>query len=289
MARKNERRIENILDNPAWKLKISMWLIPWVTLLDKFGASIDVTTSDPNTEIREYKQKYTYTDNAWATYYMSSSDNWDTQSIIMNVLTVDSNWNWNEEVIEQSLVWQTKTEIITPSWDPIVRIYRVENNASTWWDFVGNIYIYEDDTTTNWVPNTTTKVRATVVDWNNQTQMAIYTVPTGYVWFLMRWEVWISKSWFVSAEANFSYRSRRYWMVFKNKKTITLNTDWTSYYTDVRSIPDVIPARTDISLRINSVSATTWTVWTFDILLVDENYLTDKFLNKIWQVQRIIS
>lgn len=284
----NAKDMEFLFENYGdLSLLAGMLKLPWVNWIDKFGLNGHIDAWDVINDIWQYGWEYTYTVNAWATYYFSSSDTNDTQSIMFSVLTVDSNGNWNKEEFEQSIAWQTKTQLNPPSGHPVVRIFRLENEANDGGDLNGTLYVYEDDTVTNWVPQTPEKIRIIMDDWYNQTQHLLYTVPTGYVWFLLRWEAWVGK-WSWTDQVRLEYRSRRYWKVFKTKKSFTLMTGWSSIYRDVRSVKDPLPAKTDILLRSTYASWNNMEVWgSIDILLVDERMLEDTYLSAIWQVKRV--
>jgi len=271
----------------GFELKVAQWDVEWYSWIDKFWENTEITTWTDPEDIWRFGWTYNYTVNTWVTHYFSSSNNWDTQTIKFQCLTVDSSDNWNLENFEQELVWQTKTELTPGSWNKIVRIFRAENQWTT--DLAWILYVYENDTVTTWVPDTDNKVRLIIDDWDNQTLMAIYTIPTWYVWFLMKWEVWLSFSAWPSATdyAKIDYRSRRFWEIFKTKKRICLITTWTSIYKNLRSIPDPIPAKTDIKLTVWQVSDTMWVWGAFDILLVEEDELSDEYLTSIWQIKRM--
>ena len=271
-----------------FNLAIQQWKIPWYSVIDKFWKNPLITTGTDPEVVWWYGGMYTYTADAGTTYYFSSSDSGDTQNIRISVLTVDSNGNFNDEIFEQKLVWQTKTALIPTSWDPIVRIYRMQNVDSV--DLAGTVYVYEDDTVVGWVPQTPSLVRAIIDNWDNQTLMAVYTIPTGKVWFLYKWEVWLEFTWSVWSWTQFAtvnYRSRRPWEVFRIQKELSLINLWSSNYVDVRTFPDIIPAKTDIEIVVKEVSSDMWVWATFDILLVDENLFTNAYLTAIWQEKRV--
>lgn len=275
-------------DSKPYELEVTQWKFSWVSPIDKFWENPDIWTWTVPEDVWEWWGVYNFTAAWWVVYSISSSDVLDTtQTIKITAYTEDSNGNRNEEIISISLNWQNKVAVNPASWDDIVRVIRMENESNEWGDLDWMVYLYEDDTVTWWVPDTPAKIRALINNWNNQTLMAIYTIPTWKVWFLWRWEAWISKSWWVQAEARMSYRSRRFWKVFKIKKKIAASTSWSSNYLDKRSFPDIIPAKTDIVLRVDEVSATIWCFWTLDILLVDEDQFSDAYLTAIWQIKRV--
>ena len=271
-----------------FNLAVSKGLIPGHSVVDKFGENPEITIGTDPEDIWEFGGVYTFTANTGVTYYMSSSNNADTQTIEFQVLTVDSNDNWNLEIFDQDLVGQTKTALTPPSGDPIVRIFRMQNEDN--FNLAGTMYVYEDDTTTTpGIPDTATKVRAIIDNGNNQTLMALYTIPSGFVGYLYRGEIGLAFSAGPNATdfAKADYRSRRFGGVFKTKKRLTNITTGQPNYLDKRSFPDPIPAKTDIVLRVEEVSATMGVWGTLDILLIDENLLSDEYLTAIGQIKRV--
>jgi hypothetical protein len=276
-------------ERTPFNLRVQKGEVAGHSVIDKFGSNDVITTSTDPEDIWEYGGLYNFTANAGTLYYISSSNNSDTIECLFFVLTVDSDGNWNKETITQSIVGQTKTLLVTPSGDPIVRIYRISNNDSS--DLVGTLYVYENDTTTTpGVPDTAAKVRAIMNNGNNQTLMCIYTIPSGYVGYLYRGEAGLTFTAGPSATdyAKLEYRSRRFGKTFNIKKEIGLITTGESVYKDERSFPDPIPAKTDIVLRCCEVSADMGVWGTFDIMLVEEEYLTDDYLAAIGQIKRVV-
>ena len=129
--------------------------------------------------------------------------------------------------------------------------------------------------------------RAIIIDGNNQTQQANYTIPAGYVGFLLRGELGVAFESGAAAGDEFmslQYRSRRLGGSFTVKKTITLMTRGNSVYQDIRQVPDIVPGRTDIEITCASVSTTGMGAFgAFDILLVEEDYFSDALLAAIGQ------
>lgn len=274
-------------------LLTAMLKLPWVTWIDKYWVFDNVGNWNSINDVWQQGWEYNFTENSGKTYAMSSTNTNDSQPMRITVYTVDWDQNWNMETFDQSLNWQNKVILTPSSGDPIVRILMMENEADggAWagqWDTQGDVYIYEDtNDISNWKPDDEDLIRQEMSIWYNQSEMLIYTVPTWYVWFLLRWETWVGK-WSWTDQIQMEYRSRRYWKVFKTKKSITLQTGWSSIYRDVRSVKDPIPAKTDLLLRSVYASANSMSIWgTFDILLVDERQLDDKYLQAIWQIKRV--
>lgn len=197
---------------------------------------------------------YTFTANTGAPHYISSTSALDTTTLLLEALTVDPKGNWINESFTVTLQGQTKKLIVTPSGNPIVRLYRMFNLGSV--DIVGTVYAYEDDTVVSGVPQTDSKVRAIIDKDDNQTLMSIYTIPSGYVGFSYFGDLMVLKASNQGESAECSYRSRRYGSVFTVRKKINLSSLGTTIYQDYRRRPDPIPAKADIVLRVNSVSAT---------------------------------
>lgn len=291
--------IDIINDNPFTNYRITSGQIPGYSVIDKFGENGSVTVASAPADVWEGgstliagSTEYIFTANGGTDYYFSSTDNSDTQNIRFHILTEDSNGNWNIEVFIQQLVGQTKTLLIPPSGDNPIRIYRMENQGTT--PLAGMLFTYEDSTVTLGTPDDTNTIRAIINDGNNQTLMTIYTIPTGKVGFLYRGEVGLNFSAGPNATdyAKMSYQSRRFGEVFKIKKFISLITTGNSTYSDIRVFPDPIPAKTDIKIRVEEVSATMGTWGTLDILLVDEDKFIDAnnnspFLDAIGQIQEV--
>lgn len=146
--------------------------IPGHYPVHKFGYNPTLPTSYE--DVWEQSIVYTYTTTAQV-MHCSSDAAGDTQMI--EIQGLDANWNYQVESIK--LAGLTETPIGTALW---MRVFRIRNLGTT--DFAGTVYVYEDDTVTLGVPQTATKIRAIVENGNNQTQMALFTIPadhTGYI------------------------------------------------------------------------------------------------------------
>lgn len=134
--------------------------------VNKFGHNgVMATTYE---DIWDGSSLYTYSAAA-TTMYISSSDAGDTQDILVEGL----DGLWGVQSVTQALAGTAKTTIGTgETW---LRIYRMANAGST--DIAGTVYAYESDTLTAGVPDTATKIRAEIIGSNNQTLMAMWTVP----------------------------------------------------------------------------------------------------------------
>jgi len=253
-----------------FELKVNQGLIPGHSVVDKFGENPDIDTGSTPEDIWEAGGTYNYDANGTAPIVSLISDNaGDTQNISVQGLDI----NGNVVVQEITLIGTTRVALTTPLW----RVYRMSNVSST--NLAGTCYCYIG---TGGVPSLA-NIRAIIDDGNNQTLMALYTIPRGYVGYLYRGELGQSRA-ATSGAARLAYFSRRYGQAFTIKKRVDITNQGSSIYQDARSFPDVIPALTDVKLTVESVTANNTGVFgTFDVLLIDEALFPDSFLHAIGQ------
>ena len=259
----------------SWMYQIKSGQLSGYSTIDKFGQNPLITTSTDPEDVTEIGGLYAFSDTS-DIISLSSASAADSQNIEITGL-VQSGVEYVQTI---QLQGQTRVALDSALW----RIYRMENVGST--DCAGIIYCYSDTANTAGVPSGASVKKAIIDDGNNQTLMAIYTIPLGKVGFLFRGEAGLSFDGGVAAgtqTARLFYQSRRYGQVFKVKKSISLVTAGSSNYQDVRSFPDPIPALTDIKINVAEVSADIGVWATLDILLVDENKLTTAYLTAIGQ------
>ena len=252
-------------------LKVQQGLVEGHYIIDKFGENPDIDTGTIPEDIWEYGGEYIYdADGTAPIVSLVSDDASDTEEIVVQGLDIDGN------LVTQSIILTgtTRVALTTPLW----RVFRMFNNGSV--AIAGTVYCY---TSTGNTP-APSEVRAIISGSNNQTLMAIYTIPKGKVGFLVRGELGCSRSQTAGA-SQCAYDSRRYGKVFRVKKRVDITNQGTSAYTDKRTAPDPIPSLTDIKLAVENVSANNTGVFgTFDILLIDEGLFPDEYLTAIGQV-----
>jgi len=244
--------------------------IPGYWYIDKFGENPSIDTGDPPVDIWEVGGLYNYDAiNTAPIVSLISTSSSDTEDIEVTGLDIDGN------AVTQvlTLTGDTRVALTTPLW----RVYRLENIGSV--DLVGTIHCYIG---TGGAP-TDANTRARISIGGNQTLMALSTVPLGKVGFLLKGELGISRPQ-TAGEARCAYYSRRVGKVFKIKKRINVTNQGSSLYQDERSIPDVIPALTDIKLTVEFVSANSMGAWgAYIMYIVDEDKLAPEFLAMIGQ------
>jgi len=253
-------------------LAINMGQVPGWLSLNKFGENPEIDTTSGIVDIWDGKRRYTWDANGTAPIMRLVSTNAaDVQPITVYGLDV------NGYDVAQTVTLQgtTPVQLTTSLW----RVFRLENDGTV--DVAGLVFAYVGAVAPAAV--TDPQVRAIISDGNNQTLMALYTIPRGKVGFFVRGEIGMSRG-LVTSFVRCAYFSRRYGKVFKVKKRIDLMGYGTSTYADLRPFPDAIPALTDISLTVEEVSANDTGVFgAFDILLVDSEHFSKAFLTSIGQ------
>lgn len=160
---------------------------------------------------------YTFTSgiigSAGVPLYISSDNILDTQTF----LTSGINELGYEQEHTQTIEGQTKLRLgETLNW---FRFWRAITRLGD--SIIGNVYIYEDTTVTAGVPDDMTKVRGFIDNGNNQTQMAIWTMPINERGALV--DILIGMSNKVQAAVSFEVYARVVGGVFALQGTLAVN------------------------------------------------------------------
>lgn len=171
-----------ISDNSSG-LAIAQGNVTGVSHVHKFGYSPDFDTGDgqvtiwngaDDANINQMIYQYSATADIDS---ISSSNNSDTVDI--EVQGLDTGGTVVTQTI--TLTGQTRSALTTS----LLRVFRMKNVGTV--DVVGLIYCYVNSAITNGVPDDSTQVRAVMDDGDNQTEMAVYTIPTGKTAYLRKW------------------------------------------------------------------------------------------------------
>lgn len=151
----------------------------------------------------------------------------------------------------------------------LIRVFRMKNVGSV--NNAGHIYCYVDVLLAVGIPTDSTKIRAVIQPENNQTLMAIYTIPNGKTGYMRSWFAG-----FAGAKKSTDYiielRARPFGQVFQIKHKSSLVEGATSYFQHSYVEPEMFNEKTDIEMRadITAVSVTGASVSAgFDIVLID--------------------
>jgi len=190
---------------------------------------------------------------------VSSTDAGDTEEVTIQGLDA----NWEEVTQTATLNGQTRVALTTP----LIRCYRAYNSNGT--PFVGHIIIYENDTTTGGVPDDATLIRAVIDPSNQQTEMAIYTIPAGKTGYLLGG--YCSTA---GAKRDTSYiinfKTRLFEKVFRTQQKVSINDSATSFLPFTYPIPQTLPEKTDIIVTAQMATSTDGSISAgFSIVLID--------------------
>lgn len=260
--------------NQDFELRVELGRIPNHSTVKKFGSNPLVTTATVPEDVWEYGGEYTYdADGTAPIVSLVSDDAADTMMIEVQGLDIDG------EFVSQNITLNgtTRVALTTALW----RVYRMFNTGTV--DVAGTVYCY---TSTGSVP-AGADVRAIINGDNNQTLMALYTIPKGKVAFIHKGEAGLqfeaSGPQAATDFAEIHYEIRLYQGVFAVKKQFTLLSSASSIHQDRRVFPDTVPALSDIRVRVKAVSDDMGVWATFDILLIDETEFPEDYLISIGQ------
>mgnify|MGYP000142901905 CR=1 FL=1 len=230
----------------------------------KFGRNDEIdTTTDPE-DIWTYGGLYTYNDTP-SIQYISSSNALD---IGMEITVQGLDENYEEQSVTVLLNGQAQTQIGTG--ELFVRVFRAFNSGPI--EFAGNLLIYDDTVTsvTLGVPSPTTSVKAELRATDQQTYMALYTVPAGKTAYFMQHSSDITKPNSSSQTALMDIRIREFGSVFRSRQLDGLTSDGSSSFDFVYTLPERIPEKSDIRMQARTVSTNDMGVSsTFVLILVD--------------------
>ncbi len=251
-------------------LEIARENISGFTFIHKFGEAPDFDTGDDFVDVwdgasdgAEVDQNlYQYSSSADIDF-ITSSNNGDTQDI--EVQGLDTNYALVTQTI--TLTGQTPSALSTQ----LIRIFRMKNVGST--SLVGNCYCYvSGNTVTAGVPQTDADVRAIISLHgsisHNQTLMALYTIPSGKTGYLCKF--YASAIGGVKTAINETHiEVRPFGQVFQTKHTGALVGTGTSHFAHSYDIPEVIPAKADIRIQVDTDVSSSGVSAGFDLILVD--------------------
>lgn len=255
----NNFKIANAEDT----INIARGNVTGYSVVHKFGRGADIDTADGMVDLwdgAEYDTSLeSYTFSTTADIDRISSDNAsDTEPIEIQCL--DSNW----DLVTQTKTLTGQTPVVLDT--SCIRGFRMINVGTN--DLVGNVFLFVNVTTTAGVPDTLTNIRAMINDGNNQTLMAIYTIPNGKTGYIVSWFGALSSA-KASSFNNLEMKARPFGQVFQLKHTSTLSSAGTSHIQHTFFVPQTFPGKTDFimksdsSVNDNAVSAG------FDLILID--------------------
>lgn len=259
----------NLVYTTDFLIEVAKGQIQDHSLIFKYGRTPSLDPGDAPADVWTYADtapNYTYPTVA-VPNYISSSDNADTTEVTVEGLDAD----WKPQSAKVTLAGNTKTEIGTGlTW---MRVFRAFNSGIS--SIAGTVYVYEDDTTvvTPGVPDNPTKVKAQILAVDQQTYMALYTVPDGYTAYFLGGAVSLITGASASKSATAELMITNGNGIFLSKELIELVSNGSSTLNQNLAAlgPLVIPARADIKSRIRTIGANdTGITAYYGILLVQD-------------------
>ncbi len=162
---------------------------------------------------------------------------------------------------EKALTGQTRVALDTS----LIRVFRLKNVGSV--DLSSDCYCFENTALSSGVPIDTSKVRAQIHSDNNQTLMAIFTIPAGAVGYLRDWYASTAGAKKDTAH-EIKLFARPFGQVFQLKHDANIVSDGTSYIQHVYVEPEVFPEKTDIEMKVNTGQDGAGVSGGFDIVIV---------------------
>jgi hypothetical protein len=177
---------------------------------------------------------------------LSSTDNTDTELITLEGLDI----NGVEVIQDVALQGHTRVSIT-----PLYRFHRGYCTNGT--KFAGHVIISEDDgnALVDGVPVDTTLIKGVIQPENQQTEMAIYTIPTGFTGYMWSWYANTA-----GAKKDTTYiiklNTRLKDKVFRLKHRGSISDGGSSYIQHNYKVPKKFPAGTDIEMTVQMTLAT---------------------------------
>ncbi len=230
-------------------LEVARGNVTGYSTVSKFGQNDDLDASYQ--DVWDGGGTYTYPadGNADITEIVSTSSS-DTEDIEVQGLDI----NGDLTVQTETLTGTTPVTLTTPLW----RVFRLKNVGTS--DLVGAVTAENTANTVDY---------AKIAIGNNQTLMALYTIPNGKTGYMIQGTnslAGVSRAYAVAGRM----AMRQYGKVFQLKKTFGLQSDGTSFFVMPHPLPGKIPAKTDIRVSAESSTSTGVINTTFEILLVDD-------------------
>jgi len=218
--------------------------------ISKFGQNAALNTSTYE-DIWDGGGSYPYpADGTAPITHIYSTDNNDTEPIEIQCLDITGALT----IQTKTLTGTTVVELDTPAW----RVFRMKNEGTS--DIVGVVHASDSGKVVSY---------AQIQNGNNQTLMALYTIPLGKTGYLQQ-----GTNSIIGTNRGYSISGRMLMRphggVFQLKRTFGLSTDGTSFMIMPFPVPGKIPALTDIRVEAISSAAGGGLNTTFELVLVDD-------------------
>lgn len=243
-------------------LSIAQGLVQGTSFIHKFGSADNFSPVDlevavwdgaDSTSISRMTYIYSVTDDIDT---VSSESALDTQLIEIQGLDI----NYNLVTQNVTLNGQSKVLLITP----LLRVFRIKNIGSI--NLAGNVYCYVDGLITLGIPDDLLTIRAMVHFENNQTEMAIFTIPAGFTGYMRDWYATTSGA-KRDSQHTIKIKARKFGQVFQLKHKANISVSGTSYIQHRYEEPEVFSEKTDVEVSADTDQVDAGVSAGFDIVL----------------------
>ena len=211
-----------------------------VSFIAKFGRNPTIASGTKEVIWDGSEPTYTYMATP-STLYVSSDDNTDTATIEIQGLDGDYRL-FTTEVVLSGFTF-------VPLPGLCLRVFRAKNVSGT--ALAGDVYISDDNTDAggNGIPDDLANMKAKIITGNEQTNMAIYTIPAGHTGYLTDWYISLLRLTGSSAvAADFDIWRREEGGVFRSTQPIGLINTGAGDHHYTWPYPLELPEKTDIEV-----------------------------------------
>ena len=230
-------------------LEVAMGNIEGQSFINKFGQNDDIGTGAFE-DIWDVGGDYPYPADSTAPITHIDSDN-AADTVEVSVQGLDINGALVEQLV--TLTGTTPVALTTPLW----RVFRMLNNDAV--DIVGDVQAIDVGDTT---------IYAQIQNGNNQTLMALYTIPAGKTGFFLKGSSGLGGV-LPAYDIDGKVWARDFGKVWQVKHTFALSSAGTSYIQQQFPIALPMTEKTDVRFAAKSSRLGGIVNVTFDILLVD--------------------
>ena len=184
----------------------------------------------------------------------------DDDTTLIQVQGLDANYDL---VIQEKAL--TGKVIVTLD-TPLIRVFRLKNIGSV--SLIGDVYCFENTPVdAGGTPILTAKIRAQIHNGNNQTLMAVFTIPGGYTGYMRDWYASSAGAKKTSVH-EVKLFAKPFGQVFQLKHDASIALAGTSYIQHRYEEPEIFTEKTDVEITVNTDENDAAISAGFDIVLI---------------------
>ena len=254
-------------------LAIAKGEVTGTTFIHKFGAAADFDAGDGVVTVWDGANDALLTGAAMDYTYSTTADIGTMSSSAADTVDIEVQGldaNYDLQTYTVTLNGTTDVDVSASGGMDLIRVFRMKNVGST--NLAGQVYLRVNGTGQgSGIPSTPSSVRSIIDNGNNQTLMAIYTIPdghTGYMRSFFAGSAGASKT----TDYIVDLFARPFGQVFQLKHRSALVESGTSHWNHQYVEPEVFAAKTDVEIRVQTTESpiTAATIAAgFDLVLVE--------------------